>query len=122
MSHQVYFSLSQGQHGIALNKVFVPKHQQIPIQHKDIVAFASISKFSYFFHYPQTEISEGPLPKKVCLNRNSCDLQTSLGSTESLDRIVKNKKIDTQVVPRCDFKEAPSYKLHRQNEVLNLLI
>jgi hypothetical protein len=100
-----------------LNKVFVPKHQQIPIQHKDIVAFASISKFSYFFHYPPTEISEEPLPKKLCLYRNACALQTPLGSTESLDRTMKNKKIDTQLVTKCDIKGVPSNKLHRQNEV-----
>jgi hypothetical protein len=30
---------------------------------------------------------------------------------------MKNKKIDTQLVTKCDIKGVPSNKLHRQNEV-----
>ena len=82
-------------HGVILNNVHVPKHQQIPIHHMDTVAFSSVSRFLYSFqHAPKVEMIEEPHSKKLCLNPNSpVALQTSVCSTTSLERTVKNKTI-----------------------------
>lgn len=114
MFHHNDFPLSQGLHGIFLNGVHVPKHQQMHIQHMDTVAFASAAKFLYSFqHVPKTEIIEEPLSKKMCLNQNSSvALQTSVCSTLSLETTMRNKKIDTQLGTTSE--EEQNNKLHRQ--------
>jgi hypothetical protein len=89
-------------HGVILNNVHVPKHQQIPIHHMDTVAFSSVSRFLYSFqHAPKVEMIEEPHSKKLCLNPNSpVALQTSVCSTTSLERTVKNKTINTQLATK----------------------
>ena len=89
-------------HGVILNNVHVPKHRQIPIHHMDTVAFSSVSRFLYSFqHAPKVEMIEEPHSKKLCLNPNSpVALQTSVCSTTSLERTVKNKTINTQLVTK----------------------
>lgn len=89
-------------HGVILNNVRFPKHQQIPIHHMDTVAFSSVSRFLYSFqHAPKVEMIEEPHSKKLCLNPNSpVALQTSVCSTTSLERTVKNKTINTQLATK----------------------
>jgi hypothetical protein len=89
-------------HGVILNNVHVPKHQQIPIHHMDTVAFSSVSRFLYSFqHAPKVEMIEEPHSKKLCLNPNSpVALQTSVCSTTSFERTVKNKTINTQLATK----------------------
>lgn len=68
----------------------------------DTVAFSSVSRFLYSFqHAPKVEMIEEPHSKKLCLNPNSpVALQTSVCSTTSLERTVKNKTINTQLATK----------------------
>ncbi len=57
LQNPIRYIFCKGTHGVIVNKVTLPKHQQIPIQNMDIIVFGLGNRYTYTFHV-QSDSSE----------------------------------------------------------------